>query len=96
MPEEDHVVAIGRKDIMSYVIACLTCLHDKNGYFIVKARGSYISKAVEVVMTVKNKFVKELNITDVRIGTEHLPSPDGKLIAKSWIMIRGELPRRRR
>ncbi len=94
--EDRYIVAIGRKDLMSYITACLSCLHDDGGYAIIKARGRLISKAVDVVMMLKEKFIRDLIIKEVKIGTEHLPSADGKLIAKSWIVIRIENPRRRK
>jgi DNA-binding protein len=42
----------------------------------IKARGRSISTAVDVVEVTKNRFVNDLKVLDISIGTERLTSPD--------------------
>jgi DNA-binding protein Alba len=42
----------------------------------IKARGRSISTAVGVVEVIKNRFVNDLKVLDISIGTERLTSPD--------------------
>lgn len=54
---------------MSYVLAVVTQLTSQSEVHV-KARGQSISKAVDVVEIVRNKFVPELKVTSVKIGTD--------------------------
>ncbi len=77
MAKED-VVYIGRKPVMSYVLAAVTQFNMGNSQKVVlKARGRAISKAVVVSEIVRNKFIHELKIDDIQIGTEEVRREDG-------------------
>ena len=71
-----NTVFVGRKPVLNYVLACLTLLKSGESVVIVKARGRSISTAVDVVEVTKNRFVNDLNVVDISIGTERLTSPD--------------------
>jgi DNA-binding protein len=71
-----NTVFIGRKPILNYVLACLTLLKSGESEVLIKARGRSISTAVDVVEVTKNRFVNDLKIVDIIIGTERLTSPD--------------------
>ncbi len=71
-----NTVFIGRKPILNYVLACLTLLKSGESEVLIKARGRSISTAVDVVEVTKNRFVNDLKIVDISIGTERLTSPD--------------------
>ena len=68
--ETDNAVLIGRKPVMSYVIACLTLFNAGKNAIVLKARGRAISKAVDVVELLRRAFVKDLIIKNVAISTE--------------------------
>lgn len=56
---------------MSYVLAVITQInYDSNNQVNIKARGHAISKAVDTAEIVKNKFVKNSVISNIKIGTE--------------------------
>ncbi len=71
-----NTVFIGRKPVLNYVLACLTLLKSGESEVLIKARGRSISTAVDVVEVTKNRFVNDLKIVDISIGTERLTSPD--------------------
>ncbi len=57
------------------MLACLTLLKSGESEVLLKARGRSISTAVDVVEVTKNRFVNDLKIVDISIGTERLTSP---------------------
>jgi DNA-binding protein len=71
-----NTVFVGRKPVLNYVLACLTLLKSGESEVLVKARGRSISTAVDVVEVTKNRFVNDLRVVDISIGTERLTSPD--------------------
>jgi DNA-binding protein len=83
----ENVVYIGSKPIMNYCIAVITSLHEKGGSVAVKARGRAISTAVDVVEVTRSRFLKDLTIGDIEIGTEELESTDGRMRNVSTITI---------
>ncbi|MBU7012384.1 MAG: DNA-binding protein Alba [Theionarchaea archaeon] len=77
MKDED-VVYVGRKPVMSYVLAAVTQFNTGNSQKVVlKARGRAISKAVDVSEIVRNKFIQELKVDEILIGTEEVKREDG-------------------
>jgi DNA-binding protein len=71
-----NTVFVGRKPVLNYVLACLTLLKSGESEVLVKARGRSISTAVDVVEVTRNRFVNDLKVVDISIGTERLTSPD--------------------
>lgn len=57
---------------MNYVLACITLLQGGVDSVIVKARGQAISRAVDVVEIIRRRFMPEVKIKEIRIGTEVL------------------------
>ena len=84
---ESNVVFVGKKPAMSYVLACVTQFNSGNGEVILKARGRAISHAVDVAEIVKNKFMTNTEVRDVKIGTEELESEQGEKLNVSSIEI---------
>jgi DNA-binding protein len=71
-----NTVFVGRKPVLNYVLACLTLLKSGESEVLVKARGRSISTAVDVVEVTKSRFVNDLKVVDISIGTESLTFPD--------------------
>jgi DNA-binding protein len=70
------------------VLAAVTQFNTGNSHKVVlKARGRSISKAVDVSEVVKNKFVPELTVDDIQIGTEEVTREDGTTSDVSSIEI---------
>jgi DNA-binding protein len=70
---ESNAVLIGRKPVMNYVLACITLFHGGTNEVYVKARGRAISRAVDVVEVVRRRFLPDLKIKTVDIGTQQMP-----------------------
>jgi len=83
---DENIIYIGKKPTMNYVLACVTLFHNGQKEVVVKARGKAISKAVDVVQAVKNKFLQDLKIENVEIGTEEVEG-EGKKLNVSTITI---------
>ena len=75
---EANSVLIGRKPVMNYVLACITLFHGGAGEINVKARGRAISRAVDVVEIVRRRFLLDVKVKNIDIGTEQLaPNEEG-------------------
>jgi DNA-binding protein len=83
----DNVVFIGKKPSMAYVLAVVTQFSAGHGEIFIKARGRAISKAVDVAEIVKNKFVPESHVTDIKIGTEEVTTESKDKINVSTIEL---------
>jgi DNA-binding protein len=71
---ESNTVLIGRKPAMNYVLACITLFHGGAKEVNVKARGRAISLAVDVVEVVRRRFLPDVKVKKVGIGTDQLAS----------------------
>ncbi|MBS7647057.1 MAG: DNA-binding protein Alba [Candidatus Bathyarchaeia archaeon] len=67
---ESNSVLIGKKPVMNYVLACITLFHGGAKEVNIKARGRAISRAVDVVEVVRRRFLPDVKIKKVGIGTE--------------------------
>ncbi len=78
MLEDSNTVYIGRKPTMNYVLAVITNFNssDTKGVTL-KARGRAITTAVDVAEIVNNRFMKDLNVSDITIGTEEIQQEEG-------------------
>jgi len=76
--KERNDVLIGRKPVMNYVLACITLFHGGAGEIYVKARGRAISRAVDVVEVVRRRFMPDVQVKNIGIGTDQLaPREEG-------------------
>jgi len=71
MPESNDVL-IGRKPVMNYVLACITLFHGGANEINVKARGRAISRAVDVVEVTRRRFMPDVKIKKIDIGTDQM------------------------
>ncbi|MCI4460887.1 MAG: DNA-binding protein Alba [Nitrososphaeria archaeon] len=70
--QPSNVVLIGKKPPMNYVLAVLTLFQNGQDKVVLKARGMAISKAVDVSQILKNRFLKDVEVAEIRIGTEQV------------------------
>jgi len=84
---EENTVYIGKKPTMNYVLAVVTQFNSGSNDVVVKARGRSISKAVDVAEIVKNRFVQDAKIADIKISTEELEGEEGRTANVSSIEI---------
>lgn len=84
---ENNTVYVGSKPVMTYVLAVVTQLHVAPGEVIIKARGKAISRAVDAAEIVRNRFMPNAQVKDVRIGTEKVRTEEGGEARVSMIAI---------
>ena len=84
---EEYVVYVGNKPVMNYVLAALTQFNEGATEISIRARGKAISRAVDVVEIVRNRFLPNVTIKDIKIDTEELDSEQGRKINVSTIEI---------
>ena len=88
MSTDSNVVFIGRKPVMSYVLAVMMHLNTPNAKDVVlKARGRAITTAVDVAEITRRRFMKELRVSKISVGTEELPQEQGRTRAVSTMEI---------
>ncbi|MDI6858988.1 MAG: DNA-binding protein Alba [Methanocellales archaeon] len=91
MPEtkksKDNVIYVGNKPVMNYVLAAVTQFNDGANEVAIKARGRAISRAVDTAEVVRNRFMPDAQVKDIKIGTEKLEGEKGESINVSSIEI---------
>jgi DNA-binding protein len=79
MGEKSGIVFIGNKTPMDYVLAVMTRISASNAKEVVlKARGQAITTAVDVAEITRNRFLKDLKVSRIAIGTEEMPAREGE------------------
>ncbi len=73
---ESNSVLIGKKPLMNYVLACITLFHGGAKEVNVKARGKAISRAIDVVEVVRRKFLPDVKVKRIGIGTDQVTPQD--------------------
>ena len=76
--KEANTVFIGRKPTMSYVMAVITNFNSGDTKEVVlKARGRAITTAVNVAQVITRRFMKDLKVSKIGIGTEEVKPREG-------------------
>jgi len=75
--KQDNIIFIGNKPPLSYVFAVVTQFKAGTAEVIIKARGKLISRAVDVVEIVKNKFMNDAKVGPIITSTEALKNEKG-------------------
>ncbi len=75
---DPNAVLIGQKPSMNYVLAVITLFHGGTGEIKVKARGMAISRAVDVVEICRRRFLPDVKVKSIDIGTQQLPPRQGE------------------
>jgi DNA-binding protein len=79
MTQNADVIFVGNKPPMSYVLAIITSLSAGNLKEItLKARGQAITTAVDVAEITRNRFIKDLRVSKIAIGTVEMPPREGE------------------
>jgi len=87
---DENVVFIGSKPFMNYVTGVVMQFTTKgSAEVIIKARGKFISRAVDVAEVATKRFLKEHNIgvKDIKIDSEEFENKEGKRVNVSTIEI---------
>jgi len=78
---ENNAVLIGKKPVMNYVLACITLFHSGAKEVNIKARGKAISRAIDVAEVVRRRFLPDVKVTKISIGTDQIaPQEEGNTL----------------
>lgn len=87
---DDNVIFIGSKPFMNYVTAVVMQFTKKGcTEVIVKARGQFISRAVDVAEVARKRFLDQqnINVGDIKIDSQEMKSKEGRTVNVSTIEI---------
>lgn len=87
---EENVIFIGGKPFMNYVTGVVMQFTTKGAKEItIKARGKFISRAVDVAEVATKRFLKEQGIVtkDIKINSEEFENKEGQKVNVSTIEI---------
>lgn len=93
MPEaaqDTNIIFIGEKPFMNYVTGVVTQFKMKNQKeVVIKARGKFISRAVDVAEVSAKKFLAEekIKVKDIKIDSQEFENKEGKKVNVSTIDI---------
>jgi DNA-binding protein len=90
---ENNSVLIGRKPVMNYVLACISLFHGGANEISVKARGRAISRAVDVAEVTRRRFMPDLKVKKIGIGTDQLTSSEDRSTPSNVSTIEIILPK---
>ena len=94
MATADNSIFIGGKPFMNYVTGVVMQFTTKEAKeVIVKARGKFISRAVDVTEVAAKRFLEgSAKISDIKIDSEEFTNKEGKNVRVSTIEITLEKP----
>ena len=74
---EENTIYVGNKPPMSYVLAVVTQFQGKGSEeVIIKARGRAISRVVDTAEIVRNRFITNAELKDIKIDTESITNEE--------------------
>jgi len=86
---DDNSIFIGGKPFMNYVTAVVMQFTTKNApEVIVKARGKFISRAVDVAEVASKRFLTgQVGVKDIKVDSEGFQNKEGRDVRVSIIEI---------
>jgi len=76
---DDNVIYVGNKPPMNYVTAIIAQFNSGNSNeVIIKARGSAICRAVDAAEITRNRFMTDVSVSKIDIGTESMTNEEGR------------------
>ena len=86
---DDHSVFVGGKPFMNYVTGVVMQFTTQDAKeVIVKARGKFISRAVDVAEVVRKRFLEnQVDIKDIKIDSEEFENKEGRQVRVSTVEI---------
>ncbi len=89
MEGNDNTVFIGEKPFMNYVTSVVMQFTTKNATTVViKARGKFISRAVDVAEIARKRFLKgQISVGEIKIDSEDFKNKEGREVRVSTVDI---------
>ena len=86
---DDNTIFIGSKSFMNYVTGVVMQFTTKNATeVLVKARGKFISRAVDVAEVASKRFLEnQIETKEIKINSEEFTNKEGKQVRVSTIEI---------
>jgi len=87
--ENDHTIFVGGKPFMNYVTGVVMQFTTQNAKeVIVKARGKFISKAVDIAEVAAKRFLEnQIKVDKIKIDSEEFKNKEDKQVRVSTIEI---------
>ena len=88
--EDSNIIFIGEKPFMNYVNGVVTQFKKKNQKEgVIKARGKFISRAVDVAEVSAKKFLaaEKITVKSIKIDSQEFENKEGKKVNVSTIDI---------
>jgi len=86
--DNDNSIFIGSKPFMNYVTGVVMQFTTKNAQDVcIKARGKFISRAVDVAEVSSRRFLNNIAVTGISINSEEFQNTEGKTVRVSTIEI---------
>lgn len=88
--DNDNVIFIGSKPFMNYVTGVVMQFTRKNSdEVVIKARGKFISRAVDVAEVTTKRFLNDqgIKVKDIKIDSQEMDSKEGRKVNVSTIEI---------
>ena len=85
----DNSIFIGNKPFMNYVTGVVMQFTSKgSSEVIVKARGKFISRAVDIAEVARKRFMDNtVGVKDIRIDSQEFENQEGRTVRVSTIEI---------
>ncbi|MEA3378183.1 MAG: DNA-binding protein Alba [Nanoarchaeota archaeon] len=89
MAAGDHTIFVGGKAFMNYVTAVVMQFTTQGAEeVVIKARGKFISKAVDIAEVSSKRFLEnKIEIDNIKINSEEFENKEGKRVRVSIIEI---------
>ncbi|MFH1451997.1 MAG: DNA-binding protein Alba [archaeon] len=86
----ENSIFIGGKPFMSYITGVIVQFNTNNAKeVVIKSRGKFISKAVDVAEVARRRFLvdKNVKVKNIKIGSEEFENKEGKIVNVSILEI---------
>lgn len=84
---ETNTVLMGKKPVMSYVLACLTLFQNGANDVTIKARGRAINTAVDTAQIMTKRFGTDISVKKIDINTEQVKSVETGAVSNVSSMV---------
>jgi DNA-binding protein len=87
--DNEHSVFIGGKPFMNYVTAVVMQFTTQNANkVVIKSRGKFISKAVDISEVVRNRFLNgQIVVENITANSEEFENKEGRTVRVSTLEI---------
>ncbi|MBU2638941.1 MAG: DNA-binding protein Alba [Nanoarchaeota archaeon] len=89
MDENDHTIFVGSKPFMNYVTGVVMQFTMQNAdTVVVKARGKFISKAVDIAEVASKRFLEgQVFVGEIKTDSEEFKNKEGRQVRVSTIEL---------